>query len=47
MGAAVRAYTSWPMLPAEHRMLADTTRQFARTELVPIAAKLVRVLDSI
>lgn len=35
-----RTYTNWPMLKAEHEMIATTCKQFADQELVPIAGML-------
>lgn len=43
MGAARmtrRTYLDWPMLKEEHVMIAQTCRNFADTELMPIAAKI-------
>lgn len=34
---AVRRYTNWPFLKDDHRMLAEMCRNFADTELAPIA----------
>ena len=38
-GAASRNYTSWPMLSEEHVMIAEMAKNFADTELAPIAHK--------
>jgi len=35
--AASRNYTNWPFLKEEHVMIAETARNFADTELAPIA----------
>lgn len=35
----VRFYTAWPYLKEEHLMIAQTCRNFAETELKPVAAK--------
>lgn len=32
-----RSYTDWPFLTDEHRMISDMCRNFAETELKPIA----------
>ena len=37
---SVRTYLDWPMLKEEHVMIAQTCRNFADTELAPIAGKL-------
>lgn len=33
-----RGYTNWPFLKEEHRMIADMCKNFADTELAPVAA---------
>lgn len=35
-----RTYLNWPMLSEEHVMIAQTCRNFADSELIPIAGKL-------
>lgn len=40
MRSSVRAYTNWPYLKEEHVMIAQTCRNFADTELKPIAQKI-------
>jgi len=35
-----RTYLNWPLLTEEHVMIAQTCRNFADTELAPIAGKL-------
>lgn len=39
-GNATRLYTDWPMLREEHVMIADMAKNFAQTELAPIAKKI-------
>lgn len=39
-GSAQRTYFDWPMLKEEHVMIGQTCRNFAETELMPIAAKI-------
>lgn len=34
---AQRLYTNWPMINDDHRMVAEMCRNFAKTELAPIA----------
>jgi butyryl-CoA dehydrogenase len=38
--ATQRTYLNWPFLKEEHVMIAKTCRNFAETELIPIAGKL-------
>lgn len=39
---AQRTYLDWPLLKEEHVMIGQTCRNFAETELMPIAAKIDR-----
>lgn len=40
VAASHRKYSNWPYLKDEHRMVYKMCRDFADTELTPIAAKL-------
>ena len=37
-----KSYSDWPFLKEEHLMISSTCRQFAESELAPIAAALDR-----
>jgi butyryl-CoA dehydrogenase len=38
--SATRLYSDWPMLKEEHVMISDMAKNFAQTELAPIAKKI-------